>query len=90
MYNSQEKKMKRLVDLSIKLGLVLLAFGVVIYVLIASKFWASDTQLWFLLAGDYQTVIIISIGVIAFGWVMKKLLQWEVRSALLPKRRRNR
>lgn len=90
MYNLGEKKMKRLGDFSIKLALVLFTFGIVIYALIASKFWASDTQLWFLLAGDYQTVIIISIGVFVFGWVLKQLLHWEIHAMLLKKRRPNR
>ncbi len=79
--------MNRIIDSSIRIGLVLLSIGIVAYVLIASKFWATDQQLWFLRAGDYQSVIFISIAIIAFGWLMKKLLLWEVHNSLGPKRR---
>ena len=57
--------MNRIIDSAIRIGLVLLSIGIVIYVLIASKFFAADQQLWFLRAGDYQSVIFISIAVIA-------------------------
>ena len=80
--------MHKWVDLAEKLGLVILSFGIVIFVLLYSKFWAADQQLWFLRAGDYQTVVAISIGVLALSWVLKKLLVWEVHSALRPKMRR--
>ena len=82
--------MNRLLDLTIKLGLVFLTLGIVIYALLASKFWAAETQVWFLQAGDYQTVILISAGVIAFGWTLKQLLHWEIHATLFPKKRRKR
>ena len=82
--------MNRWLDLIERLGLVILTFGVVIYILLASKFWVSDFQFYFFKAGDYMTFIYISLGILVFSWVLKKLLVWEIHSALGPKRRRRR
>lgn len=82
--------MNRIFDLIEKLGLVFLTLGIVTFVLLASKFWAADTQLFFFLVGDYQAFILLSIGLLVFGYVMKKLLVWEIHSALGPKKRRRR
>ncbi|AJF59589.1 MAG: hypothetical protein J4224_02350 [Candidatus Diapherotrites archaeon] len=82
--------MNRWLDAIIRIGLVVLTIGIVVYALIASKFWAFDQQLWFFRVGDYQTVIIISIGVIVFGLILKGFLHWEIHAALFPKRRGGR
>jgi len=82
--------MNRLLDLIEKVGLVILTLGIVIYVLLASKFWAADLQFFFFKVGDYQTFIFISIGLLVFTYVMKKLLVWEIHSALGLRRRKRR
>ena len=82
--------MKRWLDLIERVGLVLLTFGVVIYILLASKFWALDFQLYFFRAGDWKSLIYLSIGLLVFSYVLKKLLSWEIHMALGPKRRRRR
>ncbi|MBI2598462.1 MAG: hypothetical protein HYW50_04670 [Candidatus Diapherotrites archaeon] len=79
--------MNKWLDLIEKLGLVLLTLGIVMFILLSTKLWASEQQIWFLRAGDYQSVIFISIGLFAFGWALKKLLVWEIHSALGPHRR---
>ena len=62
-------------------------FFIVIYVLIESKFISNDLLREYVLLGDVQTVIIVSLGVLVLSWVLKKLLVWEIHATLGGKNR---
>ena len=79
--------MKNTLDTISKISLALLTFFVVIYVLIESKFISNDLLREYVLLGDVQTVIIVSLGVLVLSWVLKKLLVWEIRATLGEKNR---
>ena len=80
--------MKNTLDTISKISLALLTFFIVIYVLIESKFISNDLLREYVLLGDVQTVIIVSLGVLVLSWVLKKLLVWEIHATLGGKRAR--
>lgn len=74
--------MKGALDTIFKISLVLLTFFIVIYALIESKFVSNNILKEFTLLGDLQTVIFVSVGLLVFTWILKKLLVWEIHANL--------
>lgn len=71
------------------LAIALFAMGLVAYILIQAKLWASNYSLWFLRLGDFQSFILLSIGVYLFAKILEKFLRWEI-NVLFPHRRRHK
>ena len=78
--------MKKWLDLLEKVGLAIFTFGIVIYLLIAAKFWVADLQFWFFRAGDYRAFVLLSIGIFVFSEVLKRFLKWEIHNTLAARR----
>ena len=70
-----------------RLALALFSMGLIAYVLIEAKLWASDLQVFFLRVGDLKNLVILSIAILLFAKLLERFLRWEI-NFLLPHRRR--
>lgn len=71
-----------------RLALALFAMGLVAFILIRAKLWASDLQVWFFRIGDLQSFAFLSIGIFVFAKILERFLKWEINLLLPHKRRR--
>lgn len=72
-----------------RIAIALFTIGLFVYVLISAKLWASNLQVWFFRAGNFQSLVILSIGIFAFAKLLEKFLQWEI-NLLLPHKRKKK
>lgn len=70
--------------------LFLLAFGLVIYFVVAFNKWAAPLKDIFFRTGDLESFIIITALVFAITFILKKLLIWEARKTFGRQRKGGR
>ncbi|MFH1224298.1 MAG: hypothetical protein V1676_00670 [Candidatus Diapherotrites archaeon] len=73
-----------------RIFLFLLAFGLVVYFVIAFNKWAAPLKDVFLFTGDIENFVIITAMLFALTFVLKKLLVWEARATFGRPRKRGR
>jgi len=66
-------------DLAEKLLLVGLALAVVVWFLVKLEFWADYFKNFFLVTGDYASLIYLIVGLLVLKKIFEGLLKWHVR-----------
>ena len=75
----------RLLSITEKILIVLVAFGVVVYARVAWMEWSEDFTKPFLMTGNYLELIFIFLAGMIIATVLTKLLQFEIRSLTKPR-----
>ncbi|MBI5553190.1 MAG: hypothetical protein HY917_00435 [Candidatus Diapherotrites archaeon] len=71
----------------LKLALALASFAFVVYIIFLFYQWSGPLKDYFFKASHWEDLLVITTLVFAVGWVLKKLLKWELH-AFFPKGRR--
>lgn len=65
-----------------KILLVAFTVAVVVYILLVFNFWADDWRQFFLGSGNIEWFIYVSLFLFVLTYILRRLLKWEIRSAL--------
>ncbi len=69
----------RLLNKGIRIGLFLLAFGLVVIFLFAIDDFVIKQRLYFLRTGDWENLIVVTVFGLLLAYVLKKLLFLQYR-----------
>ncbi len=62
-----------------KIFYAVLAFAAAFYFITLFKAWGQEKQGYFLFVGDFESAILVFAIALAVGFVLEKLLKWEIR-----------
>ena len=78
---------KETLGLGYRIIIFLVTFGIVVYLLIASKIWSGDLNIYFIRTGRWGELIFVALVVYIISQVLERLLRWEFRLQTRGKRR---